>query len=499
MPNIRISELNTTATEAASDDYLAIDGQTNGTRKILAKKLTEGVESQLATIDQNVSTNTADITDLKEDLSQKAPAIYNTSNESEVVTFADGADDMPMKSVVLKLVPHQEGTGDPSPDNVRPISGYTAVNVTMAGKNLANVTATGSASSGGMTYTVNADKTVDVSGTRTGTSYRQVGTFKGVNGVIYKFTGVPDEIADNPGPARLYLARGNTTIYATHAGATFTYLDSMGDLGIVIRTDAQISGTIRFKPMVRLASITDTAYEPYESTTYPITIPSSAGTVYGGELDVTNGVLRVTHGIVDLGNYNWTYNSTYGFFVSPTVSEGASTKPTGYSDVWASAYTTYYTGSTIVLSQIPNNSVIYGTNAASSTQRIIVKDTRYTDASSLKTAVTGVKCVYPIATPTEITLDPVTVKTLLGFNTIWMDADGTLQADYPADTKLYIDALTAPDDDMIADSNIASGKYFTVNNKLYLSTSAIAQGEQIVVGTNCTQTDLATALNALNA
>ena len=36
MSNIRIKDLETTATSASSDDYVAIDGTTNGTRKILA-------------------------------------------------------------------------------------------------------------------------------------------------------------------------------------------------------------------------------------------------------------------------------------------------------------------------------------------------------------------------------------------------------------------------------------------------------------------------------
>lgn len=38
---------------------------------------------------------------------------------------------------------------------------------------------------------------------------------------------------------------------------------------------------------------TDTEYHAYQGTTLPITFPSSAGTVYGGTLDVTNGVLTV--------------------------------------------------------------------------------------------------------------------------------------------------------------------------------------------------------------
>lgn len=35
----------------------------------------------------------------------------------------------PLISLFLHIEPHQEGTGDPSPENVRPITGYTGVNV----------------------------------------------------------------------------------------------------------------------------------------------------------------------------------------------------------------------------------------------------------------------------------------------------------------------------------------------------------------------------------
>lgn len=69
-----------------------------------------------------------------------------------------------------------------------------------------------------------------------------------------------------------------------------------------------------------------------------------------------------------------------------------------------------------------------------------------------------------------------------------------------ADIKAYIDRLNQPtEDDMIANSLIAANKYFTVNNRLFLSTASIAAGAQIIPGTNCTETSLAAALNALNA
>jgi hypothetical protein len=52
---------------------------------------------------------------------------------------------------------------------------------------------------------------------------------------------------------------------------------------------------------------------------------------------------------------------------------------------------------------------------------------------------------------------------------------------------------------MIADSNIVSGQYFMVGNNLYKATANIANGAQIIVGTNCTRTSLAQALNEINA
>lgn len=47
-----------------------------------------------------------------------------------VATFADGADDIPVKNLTVYIEPIQSGTGDPSPDNIRPISGWTGVNLT---------------------------------------------------------------------------------------------------------------------------------------------------------------------------------------------------------------------------------------------------------------------------------------------------------------------------------------------------------------------------------
>lgn len=62
----------------------------------------------------------------------KAPVIYGSASGA-IASFKDGADDLPMKSCVVNIEPIQEGSGDPSPENVRPISGRTGLTVSHSG------------------------------------------------------------------------------------------------------------------------------------------------------------------------------------------------------------------------------------------------------------------------------------------------------------------------------------------------------------------------------
>lgn len=55
------------------------------------------------------------------------------SASGAVASFTDGADDIPLKSLVVGINPVQSGEGDPSPDNVRPISGWTGMTVNANG------------------------------------------------------------------------------------------------------------------------------------------------------------------------------------------------------------------------------------------------------------------------------------------------------------------------------------------------------------------------------
>ena len=152
-----------------------------------------------------------------------------------------------------------------------------------------------------------------------------------------------------------------------------------------------------------------------DGTTYPISWQSEAGTVYGGTLDVTTGLLTVTMAEVDLGTLNWKvevrgYNTAYSVGGAlPALYDSASPR-------WlCSAY------KSVAYSSASSLSDMYVW--IDSTYRVRVKDTsknELTDAT-FKAAMSGVQLVYELATPQTYQLTPTDVTLLLGDNNVWAD------------------------------------------------------------------------------
>lgn len=61
----------------------------------------------------------------------------------------------PLKAWSVDVSPYQEGTGDPSPDNVRPIHGTDKLTITTAGKNMCNGVAYNTAIGSNVAYVIN--------------------------------------------------------------------------------------------------------------------------------------------------------------------------------------------------------------------------------------------------------------------------------------------------------------------------------------------------------
>ena len=353
-----------------------------------------------------------------------------------VASFSDGSP-APVADLTAGIEPVQSGSGDPAPDNVRPISGWTGCSVMRTGKNLLpGITETQTIK--GITYTLNADGSVTCNGTADAVSYCLTPKINLKAGVTYILTGCPSgggdttyrmDIRDTP----TTIHPDFTGIYDYGSGATFTPVADVNVYFAIRIRNNYTAQNVVFYPMLRLASETDGTYEPYNGTNYSVSF-GDAGTVYGASLDVPTGVLTVDRSVVNLGALNWTRHSSGTFYASNFGQKYDRTKNICsalkllMSSFKLSDYDTY-----------PDN--IIGTNN-SSTQYVYVKCTAYSISAEFKAAMSGVQFVYPLAEPVIYQLTPVEVSTILGNNTISADT-GPVALHYRADTKLYIDGKFA--------------------------------------------------------
>ncbi len=268
--------------------------------------------------------------------------------------------------------------------------------------------------------------------------------------------------------------------FKTPTGCYYMMIEFQAEYGLTYNNDISIN-----------YPSTDTQYHPYQGTTLTVDWTTEAGTVYGGTLDVTTGVLTVDRAMVDLGTLFWGYSS--GLFYTNGISSTSINWAnwSGTPPLVCSAYK--------AVSNATFDNSDYCVGYAYNSAQLRAKDSRYTDATSFTSAVSGVQLVYELATPQTYQLTPQEVRTLLGTNNIFSDCS-SVEVEYRADTKLYIENLTQPaEDDLVANQAITSGKYFMIGNSLYLALANIASGAQITIGTNAQRVSLADALNAINS
>lgn len=437
-------------------------------------------------------------------------SFFTDEASGSVASFPDGADGVPVKDLTVSVQAQQSGTGDPSPDNVRPITGWSGAKVVRCGKNILENNVTESKDPN-VTIVKNADGSLTINGTLTSTTI-----------VVYNFATNPATAEQNNqikyipnGTYHVSTGRNNTDIKIQVVGSNTS--GTSGITSIINTNDGEftIDDTYKYNwvrlyiyagtytnvtiyPMIRPSSIADATYEPYNGTTYTVSF-GSAGTVYGGTLDITTGVLTATH-YMDVLDSTKTYGSSSGTAADSiimTYNASANAAPSHNESSTIGCISSYLPETSAYTSwRVATPSIAFNSGGTNIWLRLPNVSTKAAGKAYL--AANPLTVVYPLATPQTFALTPTQVTSLLGNNNIFADCGGS-DVTYRADPRLYLEKLTNPDSDMTADANIASGSYFMVGNRLYLATSAISLGASIVPGTNCTATDLASALNAINA
>ena len=313
-----------------------------------------------------------------------------------------------LRSCVVDIEPVQSGSGDPSPDNVRPISGWTGANVYLA--DCIPVTIVWNPDSDGKF--IGASGNPGASPNFHYSEYLPVTKGK----YLYHFS-TTDGGTNRQTRIHGYDASKN---WVRQVGYQAT---SSGSYSIEFVVEADIS-------YVRISNtrlgVSNEFVEPKQLSALAVDWTDEAGTVYGGTLDVLTGVLTVDRGIVDLGTLSWSNNAADSVFSKSVPQKINSSNPI------ASALKKVATGTANI--NMPDASFKVYSNSNS----VAVKLSGITSGNA-QSMLDGIMYCYELATPQTYQLTPEQVNALAGRNVMWTDCESlTVEA---KGTAVTLDAL----------------------------------------------------------
>lgn len=344
-----------------------------------------------------------------------------------IVSITDGSAN-PIQSLTVSLSPIQEGSGDPSPDNIRPITGRDSVTVWRMGKNLFDKTTVTP------TRFVSADGTLAYSTNYAASDYIPVkaGVSMIVSGLTASSAAIKTAFYDREKAFISAVSQNKPTYsFTTPSGAEYARITvPNADLDT-----AQLE-----------IGLTPSAYAPYDGTSVTIQLGT---TVYGGTVDVTGGKVRVTwvkwveDGSRAPRQWPWKTDSAKNTYVA--IFGALPTAITQDGSVSAARTAISSDRKNVDINSAdertdPNTFAVY--RAASYSFMYSFEGDAFATmtAAELQTYLSEhpIDVCYKIATPFDITLTPASLSTLRGDNTVWSDGDDVTMT-YIADPKLYID------------------------------------------------------------
>ena len=328
-------------------------------------------------------------------------------NEPHLVTPAPAAlhtfttnVSAPLKECKIHFEPVQEGEGDPSPENVRPITGWTGFTFYRCGKNL--TLAKDGATMKTLPY-VNSARMDTIRGLPTDMNFT----------LSCKVT----EATGNTSGKRLYN-------YGVQTSGKFLNTGSLQDGTYGVTNKPNVYGNITISHNNNGLSLiadylhdiqleigtTPTEYEEYNGIRQEIDW-SSIGEIPGGYIDLVRGMLVQTWRVLKINQQTWRYSAERNFFYTRSTDAVGGTIP--------------------ICSCYPYN---YGQDKSVSTtasgQRVLIDASFNGDVASMLDAVGEQYIGWQTSTPIEYPIDPVTLKTLRGLNNIWSNANGNIDLAY---------------------------------------------------------------------
>lgn len=430
--------------------------------------------------------------------------------------------------------------------NICPISGWTGANVTRTKNIIQNINNT-TRTINGVTFTINSDKSITLSGTATSDAFYNldfVNNFSNAVCDISKFRGM-----------QMCISLVSTAISGVEINFKYFYsngsMDTPTGLPSSITTYASFvvpSNAVKSRIYIKIASGTnfttpvtvypmlevDNAPTVYQQTFAPITIPfptseiASDGVYYGGNLNVKTGEMTVDRVLYRLPEVNVNLTVQSAYIKSDAVCGLWTLDPNPYPLYNATNQKfDVYCNRLKFVKQNVWNTVGYPNCIAIQQKYLYIniandlvgisdytQETYQTAKEKLISYLNGLRnngeyidVCYKVE-PQTIQLTAQQMSTLLGDNVLWSDT-GAVSVNYRADTKKYIkekvgevkqtifSLIANTESSMKATKNYSSGDYVIVSNELYKFTTNVANGTNLTLNSNVQKTTIAEVLIAL--
>ena len=321
----------------------------------------------------------------------------------------------PLRSLKVEFSPVQEGTGDPSPDNIRPITGWTGLTAYRTGKNIWDEQwerGSYNASTGEPKDIYDSNirsKATSPIPIKPNTSY-YVYIGKAIN-VRCLFYTEKDEFISAPTAVR------NSIITSPPSARLMRFYVGAG-----------YGGTYGNNIAINYPA-TATTYAPYSGTTTPVDWTTEASTVYGGYVDLVKGELvqEWYYGYTITHNTNFAIwrNGYYSFWMR---NPNSTTPRALYVDGAKNAVCD-------ILKACSNidiyNARDYGV-CVNNSGGIAWRVEGITTVEEMQTWLEAhpLTIGYKLANPIVHQLTPQQITALIGTNSIWSTANGNVTAEY---------------------------------------------------------------------
>lgn len=363
-----------------------------------------------------------------------------------MVSFLDGGDNAPVKELEV---------------DISSVSGVTGASIERLGKNLANVS-DNTYTNSGITFTI-SDGAVQMAGTSTATINRTIGTVKLLAGVTYAISGTKSSGISDADVLRVDLRTSGGSVVASgdsYNGFTYTpNADTNAQVNIRLASGQTLDTTIY--PQIEIGSIS-TEFEPYSPTVYTVDWTDEAGTVYGGTLDVINGLLTVDRIMITIDGSDSSRLASF----STDASNFNRVQSNIYNDIGIANIVFDYCDlfePIAIDSGVSKLSKVWNSASAPRMFFGLPKTITTLDEAKAWFASNVTHVIARIASPQVYQLTPVDVRTLLGSNTFSADC-GDISMVYRADPALSLvekyekPSTGIPKTDLAADVQTSLGK-----------------------------------------